>query len=672
MIDIKNIADECCRFLTSVTSVYGSVVTSDDEYRRLRFDVYTSLLNMGFVIDEVVAFPSVLSRTPEEYYYCDPSLVDTFHVSPQTLRNSHKVLSPKLLGIIRDEMLSDNDRHVLRRLLPNLPLTPNQINTTLMNEGVITSPISHVAMMYLFEMVGDTVDAWLAPKYAPRDKSSKRAARFSRPTVPVLFNDTVAKNQLVSYINKLVRAAEKISSVIGFVDLDLLVKISPLDKFKAKKSVLKEFLRSFFSYREEYCDNGSYIIISKVDDSDFVRRLGVFIQSVGAVSPSIASPFMLRCINYKCYLSQQGLDEHNEQLAKDSFSTKFRTSDYELDYVPSDVALWVLSHSELLHVSESSIGLSSLAFNRVNEMFWVDYFLQYRSSQSYRQYDNISEAIDAFCDYIIGIFQSEFRYCLVEPKGFFGVTSDKVYVESVHSNHSANHRGDYIQPNATLLDEEFHSVFLEFKEFQDLLESNYEVYSRAFYNKYADKTASQVNNFFKDDFIEDLYEWLSRSPIDTATGFIERNISKFEGMIANIDARRNNNYQLAELLNVRNDQSIESLNTRRTQVEFCLDESRAILERLKTSEVASETLRYQSELERLTSAKKALKIRTVDFKYYLLIHDLIVGNGGEVSREDFDLILQDYLDSLCVNVDGKLSLIRVVAHRILSQHPFAI
>lgn len=672
MIDVKNIADECCRFLTSVSSVYGSTVSGDDEYRRLRFDAYTSLLNMGFVIDEVVAFPSVLSRTPEEYYYCDPSLVDTFHVSPQTLRNSHKVLSPKLLGIIRDEMLSDSDRHVLRRLLTNLPLTPDQINSALLNDGVINSPISHVAMIHLFEMVGDDVEAWLAPKYALRDKSAKRAARFSRPTVPVLFNDTVEKKQLVSYINKLVRAAEKISSVIGFVDLDLLVKISPLDKFKTKKAVLKDFLRSFFSYRDEYRENGSYIVISNVDDSDFVRRLGTFIQSVGETSSSIAAPFMLRCINYKRYLSQQGLDEHNEKLAKNSFSTKFRTADYELDYVPSDVALWVLSHSQLLHVNESSICLNGTVANRVNEMFWVDYFLQYRSSPSYVQYDTISDAIDAFCDYVIGIFQSEFRRCLSEPKGFFGVTSDKVYVDHFHTTHSDNHRGDYIQPEATFLDEELHSVFLEFKEFQALLESNYEVYGKAFYNVYKDKTASQVANYFKDEFIDDLFEWLSRSPVDDAIGLVEKNISKFEGMIENIDARRNNNYQLAEVLKVRNEQSIESLNTRRTQVEFCLDESRALLERLKSTEVASKTLHYQNELERLAASKMALKIRSVDFKYYLLLHDLIVENGGEVSREAFDLILQDYLDSLCVTVDGKLSLIRVIAHRILSQHPFAI
>ncbi|HAS6026872.1 TPA: hypothetical protein I7142_18380 [Vibrio vulnificus] len=670
-------------------------IAGNDDLRRVVFDVYATLCYQGFYSEELLGYHEVLDNIPKQYLPCDDSQVSTFFITHVTIDRTVKRYKDFLFS---EACKRPSFAKVISDIFDELPMTTCQINKRLVNGGFCQNAISSRAISNLFNEVflkeGCSKSVLLFKSSKSLKDDGTRYERNSRPSFTA-FCYSGKDKELKSLSTVLVRAAEIIGKIIGFVDHSHLIDlVDSLHKEKVNSlfddwSKYREYVISVLS--EKYGPNysGRFAIADYLEQSELYRWLYQYMYIRHQISKKQLSLFVSKVLDYKLAINFSS----KKDKVKDQVSVSGIYATFDRSYVSPDVIESLIENIDFLYSDGDTVFFdSSIVFDyddnhSVAVQVGIDFLV---SGGAFTKSEDVSSVVNRLlCNYS-DAFNLELRNALLNPDGMFQLKDNLYFVDAKSIAVSDNRRGKYYRAEYLELSEElFH---LE-QELQDVLTAKREGF-KSMMDSFHRTYNSKVNNL--PDIISDKNHknhlaYMQERDAILAYGDFEssqmylmneirrcekqmRSLSKYEAHLESIDGIDGSDYSTS-LKNVR-ERFNRWLSVRNADL--------SKIEQLKTTPNNLLISDMRIAIQSLKSRCSKLRIRHNQYKSHLLIHDFIVPTTSKPKYE-VERFVENYCSMLKNNTlvydddtvdikqfDGVYHNMKRLLTVFVESHPFAI
>lgn len=686
MINVENIIEEQAISLKSSKSEYDQI-----DIKKIRFGLYLAFLKKGYFSDSDFSNHELLENTPVRYLPCDHSLVDDYHLSTPTVRSLVLEFSEYCCVT-----LSPDDASAVREIVDELPLTVAQINSHLLFKNVVSNSISASAFCELAEQAAN-VDATSFRVYPVSDKRSEsgelgvRKGRYEREAVVVVSPQSKVK-KLKALFPKLVRACEKMSALTYATDMQCAVNLKA--NILSKRHLISlDTMMAVLQERNDFAPVSSTVcILSGAHSSghnDFISTLIPYVRTFGSVSTEQLTVFFRQFFDYRLRVGSHRLAKNDKNSHKEAVSAKVSALDFAKGYSDSffslPVVIQCLEHSGYFVINEGSVSLSESAPDVPINSYWremllhfvhdcqdevLHFYLTSRVTGTYERH--IAHSFSRYC-------AQEYRKELVEalrhPDGFFYSENGRCYIDDECSRTADNHRGEFIEPEASNIDEMILRLITQAADEKQKGVNNFDQYKAAVDEEWNSKKRklSRFDMYMNDEFVDDLRAWLTNSHYQKALTTLRSDSIMTEQYKAGLLSRVA--FVNRQLQSDGNHNLLETLERLHERIKTC-DNRIAVNQRLSEEVLASDRFKnYMAlveEIDTLKDKKQSLKISGRAYKASLFIHDFIRSSGGSVSESDVESAIHKYIESLLDNTTSEGASWYNNGHMLISTHPYSI
>ncbi|MDE5179223.1 hypothetical protein [Vibrio fluvialis] len=687
MNNIKERIEELAISLKRDNDAYYAI-----DVQKIKFGLYLSFLKKGYFQEDDLANDDLLSNTPTQYLPCDVSIVDTFHLSTPTVRSI--VLEYSQFASLS---LSEQDAEVIRDLSKSLPLTIEQINFALLAKGVFPNSISTSAFCEIATQVcgGNFSSFRLYPVSARRTQSGElgvRLGRFERSAVMIVTTESSEK-KLKSVFPKLIRACEKMAALTYAVDLQCAVDLK-VNKLNKKTLISIDTIMAVLSARDDFYQVSSdCCILSSAHSAranDFVHTLVPYIKAFGSMSIERLPVMFRRFFDYRVRVGSY-------RTAKSGGSDRVSSLDFSRGYTDGffsmPTVLACLRHSGYFEISDTLVTLSDTAPDVKLFSYWHEMLLSFVVERQNDVYDfyscletnqNYERHLGyTFAEYCAEKYKLEMLSALKEPRGFFIKQGSGYSVDDATVMFADNHRGDYIEPTATVCDELILLTMNKLDEHKQISTSNFTLYKDAIDKEWktkGTKRATLPNLYSNAEYVADLEIWFTYSHFQQSLTYLrsdtvvcEKAIELLKGRRAYIESlERLSDGSLSERVLSSIEPTIERLDSRIALYENRIEVNRRLSDAVLQSDRYKSYLELMSELEELKERKQSLKISAREYKAHLFIHDYLRKAGDVVTETDMLTVIDEHIKSLLITTTSDGATWYNNGHVLVTTHPYSV
>ncbi|AZS26292.1 hypothetical protein DYL72_15395 [Vibrio anguillarum] len=656
------------------------------EFSKIRFGVYLSFLKMGLVHDEDLANRELIENTPSEYLPCAPSVSDSFHLSTQTVRTTLIEFTPYI-----HFSLSEEDKESITDIVNSLPLTITQINALLQSKLVVRHSVTANGFCFLARLATG-VEPQICrinpiSSRAISSLNSDRFRRFEKPFINMIFPNDMKSKFIISLIDKMIRSAEKLSALMGVVDLDCITELPANKDNNNEKFISPDVLHSVLSVRSEFKTiNGHACLIESNLDSGFIEILSVFVGRCGFIHKDRLVRFFESYFHFKTKERAGRIDKHKKSVKGNSLSTKVSKYDFNKNITDSffkkEVVLSAVDNSGIFYCDDSdNYKLKKGIKPASQKAYWVELLLDFvvnnREKVDANRASKSSESSPShialeFRNYCADVYERELAFALETPMSFFRKDGDTIFIDDECIEFANNRRGDFIEPDASECDELSLSIISKMNDIKDLGYSNHDIYKSVFDSKWKKSKEAVIALYMNDDYVDDLSLWLKKSFFSQSVNFLRSDIAIAEQYKVTLSSR------MAYIDALMKTDSSPNLNEVKDRIEYRLEccEKRVSTNLRLIDEVLStpDYLQYkalQEELNTIKIRKSSLKITGRQFKAYLHLHDFIVTQKGKATKSELLAFIDNYIADLKMAKSDDGVVFRNNCYWLVSNHPFA-
>ena len=647
------------------------------------FDVYVTLLYLGFFEEEQHSFSSLLEKIPKEYLPCDAEQKDSFSVTSATLSRIVKQFSPFVSSNIKASVA---DVKSFKELESLLPMTLDQANAFLIEKKVCSSPIAARAIELLVELfVGEgRVSSVLVYKTAPeRNKDGERSERYTTPSFRVLtLTEKIRDTSNLS--SAIVRSCEWLGRNIGIVDFrlvdDLLV---PFNRDLTKslgdnRTALSDFCLSVCRLKYDLKD-AYFTVDGDIGESYLYTTLWKYLDIFSAIDTSQFPIFISRILKYKARGKKPISRSKSHRLSAASV-LKF----WDDEYLTHDHVLMLVQAIDYLSLAGSTCTLD----RRVYVEFEPDDSIALSALSDYFETNgrfecgvSDSEKASILLKELANKMRSKMLNALEEPCGFFEKIDNSFFVSHENTEKRNDHSGAYILPDYGLISDELFSENNTYDEEVTELGSRFMVYMNALRAKWfsssrpSDLLVPRDNDRYH-EYIKDRKELLLTTDFRKCLSWVKIEIKYANDMLDSMRA-------YLRYLKVQNPKTDNSTSISQTELRIRKWEGILLvlndeLEVIYSGEPYKVHVAHLKRVEELSKSRSALAIKPNQYKAYIALHDFIheflnsagshdvemvfaVEEFAKKSSETFDsevvsmAVLKDFIDVYCNNLSGDFS-----------------
>lgn len=645
------------------------------ELQRIQFDLYVTLIYQGFLSDEQMTFHNVLDSVPFEFLPCPKEQAPSFYVTTATIDRTVKKYREFILSNID---VSSSQIETLRNVISQLPLSHTQLNSALIEKGVIPQPVSIRAIEHLFSLCVDDVksDSVKAVNLYISSKNFRPdGTRYERNTRPsyVVFDLASKEKSIKALSTVVIRTAEIIAGYIGIVHLEHIASIV-LDRHANKVKSLfsnnehfNDFISVFLKQRyKNLCLSSETTddIVAISDDlveSDISHSLEHYLSLVGGLPLNKLPEFLYRLLKYKEVLARTGVQK---TTSDGKVSLRVVSENFEISFVNMVSSLELVNALPFSSVINGNIVRTERGKFIPNDDvtlaigIGIDYL---NAGNTFTSSISSSSIIEKMREQYASSFKQQLIDASKDPQGLFEYNGRKYSVNNANISRSTNVQGYYLHDEYLEVTDD---IISKRNAIHDTLTIRKDVFKKGL--QFFQKTFSNQSDHLPDiavdkshpnheRYISNRYDLLSYADYDSSRLYLINEIRRCDKQIQSLSK------YLKYLESLENSSSyevtIKNTSERLEKWQKIKEADYDLIVELESSDINLEIQSLKVKLDSLERHRKTLRIGHNQYKAHLLLHDYIL-KVGKCTQPELNEFINAYSHVL-VNkrLDGDASLL---------------